>query len=190
MNYARIIISMYRIKKVVLNNNIQKQTGFTLIEILIVVILLGILATIIIPQVTVSTDDAKLNALKTTLSSMRNAIELYYFQHNDTYPGAKRALNGNDVINQGQSENSFFRQLTKYSEVTGNVSVTKTASAKYGPYIKGGRLPTNPFNDMDTVTCDIVTTDITVRTSDGTSGWKFYVRTGVLIANDGAHDEL
>ena len=145
---------------------------------------------IIIPQISASPDDAKLNTLKTNLSHMRSAIETYYIQHGNTYPGAKRALNGDGVINQGQAENSFSRQLTKYSEVTGNVSVTKTAAAKYGPYIKGGRLPTNPSNDMDTVTCDITTTDITVRTSDGTSGWKFYVRPGVLIANDGAHDEL
>lgn len=173
-----------------LNIKHRGQPGFTLIEILIVVIILGILAMIIIPQISVSTDDAKLNTLKTNLNALRRAVELYYCQHGNTYPGAKRALNGDDVINQSQAENSFFRQLTKYSEVTGYVSVTKTAAAKYGPYIKGGRLPTNPFNDMDTVTCDIATTDITVRTSDGTSGWKFYVRTGVLIANDGAHDEL
>ena len=174
-----------------MNNNIQKQTGFTLIEILIVVILLGILATVIIPQVSVSSDDAKLNTLKTNLSHMRRVIDLYHYQHGNIYPGAKRALNGDDVVNQGQAENSFFRQLTKYSEVNGNVSVTKTAEAKYGPYIMGdGGLPTNPFNDMDTVTCDITTTDITVRTSDGTSGWKFYIKTGVLLANDGAHDDL
>ena len=53
------------------------QSGFTLIEILIVVILLGILATIIIPQVSVSSDDAKLNTCKTNLSNMRSAIELF-----------------------------------------------------------------------------------------------------------------
>ena len=40
-----------------------KHSGFTLIEMLIVVIVLGILAAIIIPQIAVSTDDAKLNTL-------------------------------------------------------------------------------------------------------------------------------
>jgi len=190
MNYARIIIGVYRIKKVVLNNNIQKQTGFTLIEILIVVILLGILATVIIPQVNVSSDDAKLNTLKTNLSHMRRVIELYYFQHGNNYPGAKRALNGDDVVNQSQSANSFFRQLTKYSEVTGNVSVTKTAAAKFGPYIKSDALPTNPYNSKNDVLCDITETDITVKASDGTTGWKFYIKTGILLANDGAHDDL
>ena len=58
----------------VLNKNNQNQDGFTLIEILIVVILLGILATVIIPQVNVSIDDAKMNTLKTNLKRMRSAI--------------------------------------------------------------------------------------------------------------------
>ncbi len=58
----------------VLNKNNQNQDGFTLIEILIVVILLGILATVIIPHVNVSIDDAKLNTLKTNLKRMRSAI--------------------------------------------------------------------------------------------------------------------
>ena len=52
---------------------LNEQSGFTLIEILIVVILLGILATIIIPQVSVSSDDAKLNTLRTNLSNHPNA---------------------------------------------------------------------------------------------------------------------
>ncbi len=177
-------------KYICVNKIIKKQAGFTLIEILIVVILLGIMATIIIPQVRVSSDDAELNSLKTNLNSMRDAIRLYYHQHGNTYPGVKRALNGDDVINQGQSELSFFRQLTKYSEVTGNVSVTKTAAAKYGPYIRGGSLPTNPYNDKNDLTCDITTADITARSSDGSTGWKFYTKTGVLLANDGAHDDL
>jgi len=68
-------------------SRIENQAGFTLIEILIVVILLGILATIIIPQVSVSTDDAKLNTLKTSLGNIRGAVELYYYQHGNQYPG-------------------------------------------------------------------------------------------------------
>ena len=67
---------------------LKNQSGFTLIEILIVVILLGILATIIIPQVSVSADEAKLNTLKNNLSGLRRSIDLYYFQHNNAYPGA------------------------------------------------------------------------------------------------------
>jgi type II secretory pathway pseudopilin PulG len=55
---------------------------------LIVIIILGILAMVIIPQISVSTGDAKVNTLKTNLSTVRNAIELYYHQHDQVYPGA------------------------------------------------------------------------------------------------------
>ena len=54
------------------------------------------------------------------------------------------------------------------------------------PVQKG--LPKNPFNDLTTVICDIVTTDISAAVSGGTAGWKFYTQTGRLIADDGAHD--
>ena len=66
----------------------QKQSGFTLIEILIVVIILAILAVLIIPLFTASSQDAKEAALKTNLSNWRRVIDLYYLKHGSTYPGA------------------------------------------------------------------------------------------------------
>ena len=75
------------------NLKLNEQSGFTLIEILIVVILLGILATIIIPQVSVSSDDAKLNTLRTNLANLRSAIELYYYHHSNKFPGAEDETN-------------------------------------------------------------------------------------------------
>ena len=60
---------------------LREQAGFTLIEMLIVVILLGILAMLIVPQISVSTDDARLNSMHSNLGALRNAIELYYYEH-------------------------------------------------------------------------------------------------------------
>ncbi len=171
-----------------LNNNIQKQTGFTLIEILIVVILLGILATVIIPQVNISSDDAKLNALKTNLSIMRGAIELYYQQHNNTYPG-RNNISGTPTNGVAPAQTAFVLQLTQYTAANGAVSNTKDGTHKFGPYIKSDALPVNPYNGKNGVTCDVVGTDITVKASGGNSGWKFYTKTGILLANDGAHDD-
>ena len=68
---------------------LRNQSGFTLIEMLIVVILLGILAMLIVPQISVSTEDARLSTMHANLGAMRNAIELYYYEHNNTYPGQK-----------------------------------------------------------------------------------------------------
>ena len=184
-----LLSKIFRIKTVVLNKNIQEQNGFTLIEILIVVILLGILATVIIPKVSVSSDDAKLNTLKNNLGHMRSIIALYYFQHNNTYPGVNDD-EGDPAEDADDAEKGFERQLTRYTDVIGEDHKHKDSSHKFGPYIKGGELPTNPYNGKNDVKCDITTADITVKASGGNTGWKFYTKTGILLANDGSNDNL
>ncbi|MBW2622260.1 MAG: prepilin-type N-terminal cleavage/methylation domain-containing protein [Deltaproteobacteria bacterium] len=171
--------------------NSKRSAGFTLIEILIVVIVLGILAMIIIPQITVSTEDAKTSTLSTNLSALRSAVELYYHEHDNVYPGVVDDTDGAGApADAAAAAAAFINQLTRYTEVNGKAVTVKTAAAKYGPYLKGGALPTNSFNDLATVLCDIANDDITVKASSGTAGWKFYTITGVLLANDGAHDSL
>ncbi len=70
-----------------MNSQRSNQKGFTLVEILIVVIILAILAGVVIPQFSSSSDEAKLSVLQSDLATMRGAAELYYHQHNSTYPG-------------------------------------------------------------------------------------------------------
>ncbi len=172
-----------------LHMKLNKQSGFTLIEMLIVVLLLGILAMLIIPQISVSTDDARLNTLHSNLGTMRNAIELYYHQHNETYPGENN-VSGAAAGTAAEAQAAFLAQLTQYTDINGDVAVAADATHIYGPYIKSTTLPTNPYNNDNSVVCDIATNDITARTSGGTQGWKFYTITGVLMANDGTHDTL
>jgi general secretion pathway protein G len=161
--------------------------GFTLVELLVVVVILGVLAAIAIPQFTSNTEDAKLAALDSSLAELRSAVELYYHQHNAIYPGAKKYTDGSNVGSTAEADTAFVKQLSLYSAATGKTSVTKSDTYKYGPYLKKG-LPRNPFNDLATIKTDITTTDISAATSSGTAAWKFYVKTGRLLADDGTHD--
>ena len=165
----------------------MKQSGFTMVELLIVVIILGVLAAIAIPQFSGNTEDAKLSALDTSLSELRGAVEMYYHQHSNVYPGAKKPADGTAIASATDAAAAFILQLTLYSKANGVTSVTKSAAFPYGPYLKKG-LPKNPYNSLTTVVADIAEDDITAAANSGTAGWKFYTITGRLIANDGAHD--
>jgi prepilin-type N-terminal cleavage/methylation domain-containing protein len=59
--------------------------GFTLVEILIVVVILGILATIVLPQFTGATEDSELNTALAQLRTLRGQIALYDATYSDTF---------------------------------------------------------------------------------------------------------
>ena len=61
------------------------RKAFTLVELLIVVIILGILAAVVIPQFSDASEDARLSSLTTNLQTIRGQIELYHIQYG-VYP--------------------------------------------------------------------------------------------------------
>ena len=70
----------------------RERRAFTLVEILIVVLLLGILGAIVIPRFSNASADAKRAALASSLHALRAQVEMYMLQHGDTTP----ALTGSD----------------------------------------------------------------------------------------------
>jgi len=138
----------------------RAKRGFTLVEILIVVVILGILAAIVVPQFTQASTEAKLNSLCSNLQSLRSQIELYKVQHNDTPPYLA----------------AFEDQMIYTTDVNGNVNGTskaRTGAFQYGPYLE--RVPANPFNNDPNVV------DWTVTGS----GWQYEDTTGEIRAGDG-----
>jgi len=65
----------------------RRLRGFTLIDLMIVIVILGVLAAIVLPLVSHHVDQAALTAAESNLASVEKAIELYWMQNN-TYPPA------------------------------------------------------------------------------------------------------
>ncbi len=63
-----------------------RQAGFTLVEILVVVVIVGLLATIVAQNVFGSTEQAKLQSTKADLAAIKSAAERYKLQNNGHYP--------------------------------------------------------------------------------------------------------
>ncbi len=129
--------------------------GFTLIEILIVVVILGILAAIVLPQFTSAADESRTNSLKMTLFRVRTQIEIYYQQHG-AYPSLA----------------TLEDQLTLASNDAGDTAAIGTSGYKLGPYLQ--EFPLNPETGTNTVSAGAV----------GTSAWYYDETTGELKANN------
>ena len=74
-----------------MSNGKREQCGFTLIEILVVVVILGVLAAIVIPAFSESSSDAHLNVCLGNLRLIQQALSLYRMKVG-TYPSTADAL--------------------------------------------------------------------------------------------------
>src|SRR5580765_3954990 len=78
----------------------RKNQAFTLVEILIVVVILGILAAIVIPRFANASKDAKRAALASQLNQVRAQVQLYTIEHGDQRPANLNGNNWTDLITQ------------------------------------------------------------------------------------------
>jgi general secretion pathway protein G len=73
------------------SRSVSRSRGFTLIEIMVVITILGILAALIVPRVVGRTDDARIAAAKQDIASLMQALKLYRLD-NGAYPTTEQGL--------------------------------------------------------------------------------------------------
>lgn len=138
-----------------------RKTGFTLVEILIVVIILGILAAIVIPQFTEASNDARESSLVSNLQTLRSQFELYKVQHLDVYPW-------NDGAGAIDANADIIDRLTKKTDADGTLNV----AGAFGPYMQD--VPGNPW-------CTNAPAEFAGAVdADGAVDWVITVGTGAI----------
>jgi general secretion pathway protein G len=145
-----------------------RKSGFTLDEILIVVIILGILAAIVIPQFTNASQDARKSNMASQVQTLKSQIELFKLQHHDKAP---------DI-------SANWDVFTKCTDDVSNISnaanpVLPDTTVPFGPYMQAE--PSNPLTNSSA--------GAALGSPDGSHGWTYDATTGVIhgiaVASDG-----
>jgi len=132
------------------------RSGFTLIEILVVVVILGILAAIVIPQFTSAAAESRDNSIKMSVHRISQQIEIYKQEHDGELPSLA----------------NFAEQLTMATNSSGQAAAVGTSGYDLGPYIR--EVPINPKTGTNTVDDGEI----------GSSAWYYNETTGEFRAND------
>ena len=157
----------------------MRQRAFTLVELVVVILILGILAAIVVPKVINNVAEATDNGLRQTLSAMRDGIESFKAQHNGVLPGA--VTDGTNAAGTGKC---FRWHLIYFSREDGAVSQTDRVNYPLGPYLRA-RFPKAPLGPQEgrrgvkTVAAGVP------LSGDSTplKAWKYDYTTGEIIFN-------
>lgn len=138
------------------------RRGFSLIELVIVIVIIGIIAAIAIPRMSRGAEGAAESSLKANLAVLRNAIDLFYNEHEGKYPNVA----------------TFPEEMTGYTDLT----VTGARTTKdgengfvYGPYLR--EVPIMPVKGQGSKLNKVE------AASSPTAGWVYNASTGVIKAN-------
>jgi general secretion pathway protein G len=165
----------------------RHASAFTLVEILIVVVILGILAAIVVPQWSNASQTTRQNTLREDLQNLRTQIGLFKAQHREVPPGYTPG---------GQtspSEANLIAQLTQFTAEDCTSSNAYSSVYEYGPYLL--RMPENPLVAQSEVLIiqdgQAMPDPSTLPIMNGTApyGWIYKPQTQELMANQAGSDQ-
>lgn len=146
----------------------NKLDGFTMLEVLIMVIILSILSLVVVPKFGVANEDAQESRLLTDVNSVRRVVQIYKLEHNGKLP---------HVDHQGKASNSELRaRLLGKTTPDGTVDESGTC----GPYLRAW--PENPFME-GTRAQAIKFGSSKVGPRDGVTGWYYSTSDGSFWPN-------
>ncbi len=149
--------------------------AFTLVEVLIVVVILGILALVVVPKFSNASQQARENALRESLRLLRTQITLYAEQYGDVAPGYDYE---SPAATLPDDDEDFIDQLTKYTSRDGEDDEAFSDECNLGPYLP--QIPVNPFNGKSRIRF----TDSDMNPSSGGEyGWTYNPATQQIVAD-------
>lgn len=86
----------------------KSKKGFTLVELMVVIIILGILVAIAIPIYNNVTKSAKENACKANIRTIQSAVQMYQADHDGKLPSSLR-----DLVSESESGTKYIDELPK-----------------------------------------------------------------------------
>jgi prepilin-type N-terminal cleavage/methylation domain-containing protein len=143
------------------------RKAFTLVEILIVVIIMGILAMIIVPRYTQASGDARESSVRSDVQTVRSQIEVYRAQHSGRGPHL-------DSDGSLDTANMTARLLGQTDESG------KLGAGTLGPYLR--LWPENPCSDKS-VAASVAFGAAARPPRDASTGWYYSTTTGTFSAN-------
>ena len=163
-----------------MKEKLSSNKGFSLVELVIVVVILGIIAAIAIPRISSGSKNAGESALRANLQTLRNAIDWFYGEHHTTFPGVKDAKGG---YGGAGSPEAFVNQLRYYTDADGEVSEDVDPAYPFGPYVRGSipALPVGSNAGKDTVVVVDDPAPLTGADAVVGSGWIFNEATGEIM---------
>jgi prepilin-type N-terminal cleavage/methylation domain-containing protein len=160
---------------------IYERKAFTIIEILIVVVILGILAAVVMPMVSEGAISARVSALATDIQLLNRFILVYKAHHLEVPPGYPNGQTSSDP-----TEQAFIDQATLVSNTSGQTAAIGTSGYERGPYME--RIPINPLNKLRTIQM-LGNGESFPSDGDNSHGWIYKASTGEIHADSPGTDE-